>query len=52
MGLPTVWIGVPAWIVPAVVVPIVAVTAWQLHRHLRPTVDGDGAHSPSPIEQA
>ncbi|WP_327717327.1 hypothetical protein OG381_19315 [Streptomyces sp. NBC_00490] len=54
VGLPAVWIGVPAWIVPAVVVPIVAVTAWQLHRHLRPTADGDadGAHSPSPIEQA
>ncbi|MEU9912804.1 hypothetical protein [Streptomyces sp. NPDC051001] len=53
VGLPAVWIGVPAWIVPVVVVLIVAVTAWQLHRHLQPTADGDGdgAHSPSPIEQ-
>ncbi|KKD03277.1 hypothetical protein TN53_35910 [Streptomyces sp. WM6386] len=50
VGLPAVWIGVPSWIVPAVVVPIVAVTAWQLHRHLRPTAAG--AHSPSPAEQA
>lgn len=52
VGLPAVWIGVPAWIVPAVVVPIVAVTAWQLHRYLRPTADGDGAHAPSPVELA
>ncbi|MFD3841614.1 hypothetical protein ACFWWC_35970 [Streptomyces sp. NPDC058642] len=50
VGLPAVWSGVPSWIVPAVVVPIVTVTAWRLHRHLRPTADG--APSSSPVEQA
>ncbi|MEV7886476.1 hypothetical protein ACWD3I_00905 [Streptomyces sp. NPDC002817] len=53
VGLPAVWIGVPSWIVPAVVVPIVAVTAWQLHQHLRQTAARDRSPSSTePTEQA
>ncbi|MDQ0601463.1 hypothetical protein QF037_005808 [Streptomyces canus] len=48
VGLPAVWIGVPSWIVPVVVVPIVAVTAWQLHQHVRQTAARD--RSPSSTE--
>ncbi|WP_405644651.1 hypothetical protein [Streptomyces sp. NBC_00019] len=48
VGLPAVWIGVPSWVVPAVVVPIVAVTAWQLHQHVRQTAVRD--RSPSSTE--
>ncbi|MFF4269136.1 hypothetical protein [Streptomyces sp. NPDC001536] len=48
VGLPAVWIGVPSWIVPAVVVPIVAVTAWRLHQHVRRTAARD--RSPSQAE--
>jgi hypothetical protein len=33
VGLPAVWIGVPSWVVPALVIPVVAVTAWQLHQY-------------------
>lgn len=36
VGLPDVWIGLPTWVVPATVLPTVAVTAWQLHQHYRP----------------
>ncbi|ULR50771.1 hypothetical protein [Streptomyces deccanensis] len=33
MGLPSVWLGLPWWLVPAVVVPVMVYTAWQLHRY-------------------
>ncbi|WP_045557653.1 hypothetical protein [Streptomyces sp. FxanaA7] len=32
-GLPSVWLGLPWWLVPAVVVPVMVYTAWQLHRY-------------------
>ncbi|QYX79915.1 hypothetical protein [Streptomyces akebiae] len=33
LGLPSVWLGLPWWLVPAVVVPVMVYTSWQLHRH-------------------
>ncbi|WNZ11317.1 hypothetical protein [Streptomyces sp. 11x1] len=33
VGLPSVWLGLPWWLVPAVVVPVMVYTSWQLHRY-------------------
>ncbi|MDN3022602.1 hypothetical protein [Streptomyces sp. S.PB5] len=35
VALVSVWIGVPYWVVPGVLVAIVGVTAWQLYKHHR-----------------
>lgn len=32
VGLPSVWLGLPWWLVPAVVVPVMVCSAWLLHR--------------------
>ncbi|MFD3502557.1 hypothetical protein ACFWWT_27810 [Streptomyces sp. NPDC058676] len=37
VGLPAVWLGIPAWVVPSVAVPVVACTARLLQQHRRPS---------------
>ncbi|GAA3386817.1 hypothetical protein [Streptomyces roseoviridis] len=32
VGLPSVWLGIPSWVVPTVAVPVVVYTAWLLRR--------------------
>jgi hypothetical protein len=41
VGLPAVWLGWPSWIVPAVVLAAVGVTAWQLYLYYRPSAARD-----------
>ncbi|MGW1506934.1 hypothetical protein ACWCQW_52570 [Streptomyces mirabilis] len=40
VGLPTTWIGIPWWTVPAVAVPVVVYAAGLMHHRLRPRAAG------------
>ncbi|MBZ3900879.1 hypothetical protein J8M51_04285 [Streptomyces scabiei] len=48
VGLPFVWLGLPWWLVPTVVVPVMVYTAWQLHRYRR----SQAARQPVPVAVA
>ncbi|MFM9456400.1 hypothetical protein [Streptomyces europaeiscabiei] len=47
VGLPFVWLGLPWWLVPAVVVPLMVYTAGLVHRYRQPRA----AQQPAPVPE-
>ncbi|MEU7580100.1 hypothetical protein AB0B50_21175 [Streptomyces sp. NPDC041068] len=49
VGLPSVWIGIPWWTVPAVAVPVVMCAAGMMHHRLRRRAAGGIQRPPGPL---